>query len=53
MMAKAVVEILSKHDDTSITIASNLVDQAQNIVNFFPKNCKAAFADIFNVRTTF
>jgi len=53
MMAKAVVEILSKHDDTIITIASNLIDQAQAIATLFPKNCKAAFADIFNVRTYF
>jgi len=50
MMAKAVLEILSKYDDSKITVASNILEQAKELAEMFPKCTEAAYVDIFNVR---
>jgi saccharopine dehydrogenase-like NADP-dependent oxidoreductase len=48
MMARSVVEILSKYKDTHITIASNIIETAQDICKAYPDCTSAEFVDIFN-----
>jgi saccharopine dehydrogenase-like NADP-dependent oxidoreductase len=49
MMAKAVLEILTKFNDSKITVASNILEQAEQLAKAYPKHTNAAFVDIFNV----
>ncbi len=49
-MTPALVDYLVQFKDTHITVASNLIKEAEGIAARHPEFIKAALVDIFNVR---
>jgi saccharopine dehydrogenase-like NADP-dependent oxidoreductase len=50
LMTPALVDYLVQFKDTHITVASNLIKEAEGIAARHPEFIKAALVDIFNVR---
>jgi saccharopine dehydrogenase-like NADP-dependent oxidoreductase len=49
LMTPALVDYLVSFKDTKITIASNMIKEAEGVAARHPQFCKAALIDIFNV----
>ncbi len=49
LMTPALVDYLVKFKDTSITVASNLIKEAESVAARHPEFIKATLVDIFNV----
>jgi hypothetical protein len=49
LMTPALVDYLVSFKDTYITVASNLVKEAEGVASRHPQFAKAAFLDIFSV----
>jgi hypothetical protein len=51
-MTPALVDYLCSFKDTQITVASNMIKEAEGIAARHPQFIKPALIDIFNVRET-
>ena len=51
-MTPALVDYLVQFKDTQITVASNLLKEAEGVASRHPQFIKAALVDIFNVIDT-
>lgn len=49
MMTPPLVDYLTKFKDTRITIASNLLQDAQRVAKRAPTFCEAVYLDVFDV----
>ena len=49
LMTPALVDYLVSFKDTQITVASNLIKEAESVASRHPKYAKPVFLDIFNV----
>jgi len=50
LMTPALVDYLVSFKDTQVTVASNLIKEAEGVAARHPQYLKAALVDIFNVR---
>ena len=53
LMTPPLVDYLTKFNDTHITVASNLIEDARKVASRHPQHMDAIFLDVFDVSTLF